>query len=443
MPTDVPVDKLPSYLRDVPEDKLPANLQQPPQQEKPSILRSAYNFMGGAPGIGATGASIAAAALAPETGGLSLIVPALAAGGTAGVIDALQGGQNPLTTGVTTGLMDVAGGAIAKPLGWAANKMFDKFQFGKYVGNVGKKLGEVFDVPAMKTEGDIYKYLRAGEAEKALSDAFDGAQRMIFNKVPPDTEIQGPLAQKLNILFSNHMPEVKELMELKAQAATQNARPFAGPRIPMRPGQMTQAQIGQRIGTYQFYDAPLTVGDAIEYAKLLGETASRSSKGARGHAVRAANQEARNDIATALDGLAPGIGDVYSSMNKKYAQGQTVLHAFKDKNIFKTTTGGGKLDRVELQRASNEAFDKLKQMEVLDLDRAIRGGMPPGYTGTKIGGHVRAHVPFTRSVGSPGTWLNMTMENPLIPPGQKTVSPELLKKILGATGANIGARLDQ
>ena len=432
MPTDVPENKLPSFLRDVPDDKLPPDLVKnavPPQQEKPGMLRSAYDFMGGAPGIGATGASIAAAALAPETGGLSLLVPALAAGGTAGIIDAIQGGQNPMTTGVATGLGDIAGGVIAKPLGWAANKMFDKFQFGKYVGNVGKKLGEVFEVPAMKTDGDIYKYLRAGEAEKALSDAFDGAQRMIFNRVPPDTQIQGPLAQKLNILFSNHMPEVKELMELKSQAAAQSAMPFAGPRIPMRPGQMTQQQIGRRVGSMgggQFYDAPLTVGDAIEYAKLLGETASRSKRGASGHAVRAANQEARNSISMALDELAPnaGIGDIYSNMNKKYAQGQTVLNAFKGRDIFKTTTGGGKLDRVELQRASNEAFDKLKQLDLLDLDKAIRAGMPPGYTGTKIGGHVRAHVPFTRSMGSPGTWLNMTMENPLIPPGQKTVSPE-------------------
>ena len=93
---------------------LPRTVKEP---EPKGFIRKAYDFMGQNTGLGATGAALIGTALAPETGGLSLLIPALAAaaGGAAG---AATEGKNPLTEGAKEGIMQgVFGGAgkVAQP----------------------------------------------------------------------------------------------------------------------------------------------------------------------------------------------------------------------------------------------------------------------------------------------------------------------------------------
>ena len=58
------------------------------QESGPGGLRKIYDFMGQRSGIGASAGAILGTALAPETGGLSILIPALAAagGGAAGAL---------------------------------------------------------------------------------------------------------------------------------------------------------------------------------------------------------------------------------------------------------------------------------------------------------------------------------------------------------------------
>ena len=417
-----------------------------PQEKKPGFLKNAYDFMGGAPGLGATGASVIAAALAPETGGLSLILPALAAGGTAGTISALQGDKDPLTTGVASGIGDLGGGVLGKGLGWAGGKLASKFELGKYVGNIGKKLGEVFDMPAMKTTQDIYNALHLGEAEKMLSDAYQGAQNAIFGKVPPDTALEGPVGKRLNILFSNHLPEVKELLELKAQAKGQVGFKMAGKDMPpLRPSMMTQEEISHRIGGPKAnpLDESLTLGDAIEYARLLGDKASRSKKGAGGFGLREANRQARRDIATALDQIAPGqeLGALYDTMNLKYAQGRTVLSAFEPSKVFRAGKGansGVAMDRVEWQKQSNDALRRLRDIGLEEIDSIVRLGREPGAVGSTYNLRGTPHG-FSKVGGLRALMPPIEIENPLRPMSE-IQRRRLLTKALQATGANVGAQ---
>lgn len=75
-----------------------------PTEESPGFLRKAYNFMGGRTGLGATGGSLIATAFAPETGGLSFLIPVLGAalGGAGG---AATEGKNPLKEALKEGAM--------------------------------------------------------------------------------------------------------------------------------------------------------------------------------------------------------------------------------------------------------------------------------------------------------------------------------------------------
>lgn len=100
-----------------------ADIQKARGKDKPEegtgVLRKAYNLAGGGSGIGATGGALVGSMLAPETGGLSLLIPALlaAGGGTAGA--ALEGSEHPIREGAGQGALQLlfSGGAkYARPL---------------------------------------------------------------------------------------------------------------------------------------------------------------------------------------------------------------------------------------------------------------------------------------------------------------------------------------
>jgi hypothetical protein len=66
-----------------------------PEDAGKSFPRKIYDFMGQRTGLGATAGSILGTALAPETGGLSILLPMLAAGGGAS-LGAISEGKDPL-----------------------------------------------------------------------------------------------------------------------------------------------------------------------------------------------------------------------------------------------------------------------------------------------------------------------------------------------------------
>lgn len=409
--------------------------------EKPGIMRQAYEFLGGAPGIGATAASIAGGALAPETGGLSLLIPALAAGTTAGGIAALQGSKDPIGTGITTGLGDVFGGAIAKPLGWAGSKLASKFEMGKYVGKIGEELGQVFGMGPLKTTQDIYNAIHTGEAGNAISGAYKQAQKQIFSVVSPDTPIKGPPARYLNQLYYEHVPEYRQLID--AIVSNAQAKRGAGYISKYSSFKKGAKQEGSDLLNQALGDVPLTVENAMEYARLLGASSATAKKGAAGFAVRDANREARDTIAKALDLAAPGqnLGAAYTKMNSDFRKGMTALSAFGERELFKETPKGPVFNRVEWQRASNDAIKKLREVGLEEIDKAVRLGRQPGAAGTVIGAHGRIGSPGIKWF-HPGTWMQFNMENPLRPESEQ-ISKDLLRKIFQAGGANIGAQIGE
>ncbi len=75
-----------------------------PEDIEPGWMKKAYNFMGGASGLGGTAGALGGAALAPATGGFSALIPILGAmaGGAGGA--ALEG-KSPIKEGLTEGAM--------------------------------------------------------------------------------------------------------------------------------------------------------------------------------------------------------------------------------------------------------------------------------------------------------------------------------------------------
>lgn len=80
---------------------------------EPGFAKKAYDFMGGRTGIGATAGGILGTALGPSTGGLSILIPALAAG-AGGAAGAITEGKNPITQGLKEGALQGVGGFAGK-----------------------------------------------------------------------------------------------------------------------------------------------------------------------------------------------------------------------------------------------------------------------------------------------------------------------------------------
>jgi hypothetical protein len=396
-----------------------------------------YDLIGGRTGMGATAGGVLGAALAPETGGLSLLIPALTAAG-GGALGAVTEGKDPLTEGVTSGIGQAAGGLGSKGLQWAGGKLMSRFEMGKYIGKVGEKLSEVFHLPPMKTGQDIYNALNLGTAEKAISDAYKGAQNLIFKQVAADTPIKGTEARFLNRLYYDNVPEYKSIVD--AVVANQQPAGFVSKYSSFKKQpQGTQNTVQRALDTM-----PITIENAMEYAKLLGAYSSAGKGGARGFATREANRDARQTIANVLDKFKPGTGDIYNAMNMDFRRGMTTLSSFEGKELFKETPKGPILNRVEWQKASNDALKKLRDVGAEEVDEAIRLGRPAGFAGTTVGMHGRLGGGGF-SIFHPGTWLSVKMENPLRPESRipNELVRKLLKEIPGAVGANVGAQVGE
>mgnify|MGYP001392121974 CR=1 FL=1 len=417
------------------EKKAPAKTETPKKDEQ-GFLSKAYDFVGRGPGLASTGAGIIGTMLAPETGGLSLLVPALMAGGGGAAVDYLSGGKDPLTTGATSAIGQLGGGVLQKAGGWATGKIASKFELGKYIGNVGEKLSEVLHLPPMKTAQDIYSAFNLGTAEKAISDAYAGAQQKIFSVVSPDTAIKGPPAKFLNKIYYDNVPEYRSLIDAVVANSSKKGgfvSKYSG--FKKMPKQEEQNLLNNALDT-----VPITVENAMEYAKLLGAYSSSAKQGARGFATREANRDARETISKVLDDLKPGAGQVYRGMNMDFRRGMTTLSAFGEKELFKTGPGGPTLNRVEWQKASNDALKKLQEVGLEDLDSVIRLGRQPGATGSMFG--MSGRIPGVKWL-NPGKWIDM--ENPLRP--DSAIPNELIRKLLkstpGAVGSNVGAQFGE
>ena len=146
-----------------------------PQDIEPGWMRSAYNFMGGASGLGGTAGAIGGAALAPETGGLSLLIPVVAAalGGAGGA--ALEG-KNPLKEGAKEGAMQgiFHGGQRALKPAWQFAKESAVKTFGsrELVSEAAENLLKRWMNPNM-TAKSLYD---AAESTKAVIPLFETAR---------------------------------------------------------------------------------------------------------------------------------------------------------------------------------------------------------------------------------------------------------------------------
>jgi hypothetical protein len=171
-PNYVPADKLPQDLQFVPEDKLPADLvkkaaPEAKEEAEPGFVRKAYNFMGGATGLGGTGGALLGTAFAPETGGLSLLIPVVAAALGGGTGAALEG-KSPLKEGLKEGAMQgVFGGLgkVARPA-WqfAKDSVVKTFGSRELVSEAAESLLKKWMNPAVKG-ADLYA---AAEATRKL-----------------------------------------------------------------------------------------------------------------------------------------------------------------------------------------------------------------------------------------------------------------------------------
>jgi len=122
------------------------------------FAKKAYDFIGGRTGIGATGGAILGTALGPSTGGLSLLIPALAAGG-GGALGALTEGKSPIKEGLKEGLMQGAGGVAGKGLkpAWqfAKESVMKTFGSRELVSEAAESLLKKWLSPATKA-ADLY-----------------------------------------------------------------------------------------------------------------------------------------------------------------------------------------------------------------------------------------------------------------------------------------------
>lgn len=146
-----------------------------PEDIEPGWMRKAYNFMGGATGLGGTGGAIAGAALAPETGGLSMLIPIVAAG-LGGAGGAALEGKSPMKEGLKEGAMQgifAGAGKLAKPA-WQFAKESAVKTFGsrELVSEAAENLLRRWTSPTM-TAKSLYD---AAESTKAVIPLFETAK---------------------------------------------------------------------------------------------------------------------------------------------------------------------------------------------------------------------------------------------------------------------------
>lgn len=411
--------------------------------DEPGLLKQAYGLIGGTPGVGAVAGTYGASKMLPEleeggnTGVLQkLLRGGIRAGGAAaggGMGALIEGQQDPIpaATGAATG--ELIGGALAKPIGWAGSKIASRFGVDKYFSDIGAKLGEVFHMAPLKSPQEIYNALRTGDAEKSIVGAYRGAQDLIFKSVGPDTPITGDKAKFLNRLFYDNLPQYRSLVDSVAQNAAARGSGFVSKyssfakQDKMRQADMLNNAIEQM---------PITVENAMEYARQLSAAAIGSKQGAPGYAVRQAHREAKTAISGALDELQPGkgIGAIYDKMNKDYRNGIGVLSTFDDPSLFRETPSGPIPNRPAWQKVSNDAIKKLRELELGDLDEIIRMGRAPGAVGTMAVNRPHVWIPGVHG----GMHLPISIENPLRPTGDQV--RKIVQDALRGTGAFVGSQ---
>lgn len=449
---DVPVDKLPDYLREVPANKLPAGMpdregelaaQAGPrgytfrgQVHDPNAMEKAYNFVGGSPAVGATiGGALARRAVPDLEEGSSGLLSRLArtgaqvAGTGAGAaLGGLMDRKDPTTEAGGAIVGELMGRGLAKGLGAAYSAAKGNFELSKYVGKVGEKMGDVLGLPGMRTVRDIYEALRydpnskAGAVDSLAGDtaknAYSRGMEHIGNMVGEGATIAGDAAKKLRTLLYDHLPEFKDFI----QQSTSIGR--------------SAKKIDPRFNK-SIFDAimsePLNVQEATELARKLTNQATK--RGATG-AVGKANSEFRATLANELNKLAEGAGDIYSRTNADYAKRMSVLRSFDAQELFTLRNGEPKFNRPAWIRASNDAQRTLEKIGATEIDPAVRLGRKPGAVAgsMQLGGY--AHAPFV-----PGLGFHLPKKEfeyaPLRPQSEVDLR-NALKKLFGSAGGAIG-----
>jgi hypothetical protein len=161
--------------------------------EGPGLGRRAYDFMGGRTGIGGTAGALIGTALAPETGGLSLLIPALVAAG-GGAMGALTEGKSPIKEGLKEGAMQGVGGVVGKGLkpAWqfAKDSLVKTFGTREGVSEAAESLLKKWLLPNTKA-ADLYA---AGEGLNLAIPATNTTQvvddlvKNEFKRIPLDTQ---------------------------------------------------------------------------------------------------------------------------------------------------------------------------------------------------------------------------------------------------------------
>jgi hypothetical protein len=364
--------------------------------------------------------------------------------GTGAGAGALAEGKSPLSSAVGAGLGEALAPVITKPLGWVGGKIANKFEMGGYIGKIGEKLQNVFQMEKpIKTRQDLYNALHLGEAGEAIGAAYRKAHDTILGAVGADAPITGREAYRLNKLFYDNVPEFRGLVDDVVDRATTKVQIPGVSRYSSFKRMPATAPSRESIAN-EFLAEPLAVQDAMENARLLGSAAAKSQKGAGGFGIREANREARKAISGILDNMKPGEnwGAAYSDMNFKYYQGNVALKAFDPNELFKLSAkGGAQWNEIGWTKASNAALKKLKDAQLEGLDTIIRRGLPPGYVATEsnlIGGSMH---PPTGVTGLRAFLPHIKVETPLRP------APGTASRIAGAgaraTTADIGEQLSE
>ena len=214
------------------------------QESGPGGLRKIYDFMGQRSGIGATAGAILGTALAPETGGLSILIPALAAAG-GGAFGAITEGKSPLKEGAWEGASQgIFGGAakLAKPA-WQCAKGSVMKTFGGRAGvsEAAESLMKRWFAPQVAAE-TLYKQAAAkgvhvplGETATVVDDILKNevtrmpteAQKEILALIEPLKDFVTPTMGKTKTRFLTSQPVADSLADIR-RLSTAAKKAFGG-----------------------------------------------------------------------------------------------------------------------------------------------------------------------------------------------------------------------
>jgi hypothetical protein len=416
-----------------------------------NIAKATAPFAGGALG------SVLGGRMVDDEGSTALGRIARQVGGAA-----VGGGLGNLAAGgsATEGALGAATGeAVGMPVGSALGSLGRRigpvrtYELGKYIGKLGDKLSEYWGGIPIKNRQQLYEALHFGDepggAGHAVTEQYKRGVDAILGKVGPKTvlnKIDPQVAERLNELFlegtprevvvggkTDLFPIQKRFKEAYEQHKLAN---------PLKTGtRMTESDFKRYFNSQH----PLTLEDALAYAKHLGSGAGESAAGTAGVAKRSMNREARDAISDLLDKAVPrqGLGQSYKETNEAMHRGMTVLRALDPKEFFKPGLKEPQFSQSKFQQTTEKNLEDLRKVFAEELDDIARFNMKPGATGQDLRLHGRLGSPGVP--GHPGFFSQFHLPFPNIgpsSPGQKIVR-DLWRAISAGTGSEMAAPDDE